>query len=217
MPKEDFQDKTARANKIIRLLKKRYPDAKCSLDFKTIHQLMVATILSAQCTDERVNRVTKSLFKKYKSVKDFADADLTQLSRDIYAAGFHNNKARSIKTSARQLLDNHGGKMPRRLDELVQLTGVGRKTGSVILGAGFHIAEGVVVDTHVARISRRLGFTNEKDPLKIEKDLMQIIPKKDWIGYAYLMIDHGRALCKARRPDCANCLLARLCPSSTVL
>jgi len=214
---EKPEDTMSRAKRINRLLKKHYPDAKCSLDFRTMHQLMVATILSAQCTDERVNRVTKSLFKKYKSVKDFAGAGLTQLGRDIYAAGFHNNKARSIKTSAQQLLDDHGGRMPRRLDELVQLTGVGRKTGSVILGAGFGIAEGIVVDTHVARISRRLGFTNEKNPLKIEKELMQIIPKKDWIGYAYLMIDHGRAICKARRPDCAYCFVARLCPSSTVL
>jgi endonuclease-3 len=214
---EKPEDTMSRAKKIIRLLKKHYPDAKCSLDFKTIHQLMVATILSAQCTDERVNQVTKTLFRKYKSVRDFADADLTQLGKDIYAAGFHNNKAKSIRTSARQLLENHGGRMPRRLDELVKLAGVGRKTGSVILGAGFGLAEGVVVDTHVARISRRLGFTNEKNPLKIEKDLMQIIPKKDWISYAYLMIDHGRAICKARRPDCAGCFLARLCPSSTVL
>ena len=214
---EKPEDTMARAKKIIRLLKKHYPDAKCSLDFRTMHQLMVATILSAQCTDERVNQVTKSLFKKYKSVKDFAGADLTQLSRDIYAAGFHNNKAKSIKTSARQLLENHGSRMPRRLDELVKLAGVGRKTGSVILGAGFGVAEGIVVDTHVARISRRLGFTNEKNPLKIEKDLTKTIPKKDWIGYAYLMIDHGRAICKARRPDCARCLLARLCPSSTIL
>lgn len=217
MAETNLQDASIRAKKIIRLLKKHYPDAKCSLDFRTMHQLMVATILSAQCTDERVNQVTKSLFKKYKSIRDFADADLTQLSRDIYAAGFHNNKARSIKASARQLLENHGSRMPRRLDELVKLTGVGRKTGSVILGAGFGIAEGIVVDTHVARISRRLGFTNEKNPLKIEKDLMQIIPKKDWIGYAYLMIDHGRAVCKARRPDCADCFLAKLCPSSTIL
>ncbi len=217
MAETNLQDTSKRAKNIIQLLKKHYPDAKCSLDFRTMHQLMVATILSAQCTDERVNQVTKSLFKKYKSIRDFAGADLTQLSRDIYAAGFHNSKARSIKTSAQQLLDDHGGRMPRRLDELVKLTGVGRKTGSVILGAGFHIAEGVVVDTHVARISRCLGFTNEKDPLKIEKDLIQIIPKKDWIGCAYLMIDHGRAVCKARRPDCANCFLAKLCPSSTVL
>lgn len=217
MVKANLQGVSARAERIIRLLKKHYPDAKCSLDFRTMHQLMVATILSAQCTDERVNLVTKSLFKKYKSVKDFAGAGLTQLGRDIFAAGFHNNKARSIKTSARQLLENYGGRMPRRLDELVKLNGVGRKTGSVILGAGFGIAEGIVVDTHVARISRRLGFTNEKNPLKIEKDLMQIIPKKDWIGYAYLMINHGRTICKARRPDCANCLLIKLCPSSTVL
>jgi endonuclease-3 len=217
MAKENLQGAPARTKKVIRLLKKHYPNARCSLDFKTIHQLMVATILSAQCTDERVNQVTKSLFKKYKSVKDFADADLTQLGKDIYATGFHNNKARSIKTSARQLLENHSGRMPRRLDELVKLTGVGRKTGSVILGAGFGIAEGIVVDTHVARISRRLGFTDEKNPLKIEKDLIRTIPKKDWIGYAYLIIDHGRAICKARRPDCVSCFLAKLCPSSTVL
>lgn len=216
MPREALEDTTARAQKIIKLLKKHYPDAKCSLDFKTVHQLMVATILSAQCTDERVNQVTKSLFKKYQSVKDFAEADLKELSQDIYATGFHNNKARSIKTSAQQLLENHGGKMPRRLDELVKLPGVGRKTGSVILGAGFGLAEGIVVDTHVARITRRLGFTNERDPLKIEKDLMKIIPKKGWVGYAYLLIDHGRAICKARRPDCAKCFLNKLCPSVKV-
>ena len=214
---EKPEDTMSRAKKIIRLLKKRYPDAKCSLRFKTVHQLLVATILSAQCTDECVNQVTKSLFKKYKSIRDFAGADRGQLGGDIYATGFHNSKAKAVKASARQLLENHGGKMPRRLHELVKLTGAGRKTGSVVLGAGFGIAEGIVVDTHVARISRRLGFTTEKHPLKIEKDLMQLIPKKDWIGYAYLMIDHGRAICKARRPDCANCFLAKLCPSSTVL
>ncbi len=213
MPKENLEDKVARAKKTIRLLKKRYPDARCSLNFSTVHELMVATILSAQCTDERVNQVTKSLFKKYKSIEDFANADLVELVQDIYATGFHNNKAKSIKHSARQLLENHGGKMPRRLDELVRLPGVGRKTGSVVLGAGFNLAEGIVVDTHVARISRLLKFTNEKDPLKIEKDLMKILPKKDWIGYAYLMIDHGRAICRARRPDCGNCFFNKLCPS----
>jgi len=213
MLKENLEDKIPRAKKIIRLLKKRYPDAKCSLNFRTVHQLMVATILSAQCTDERVNQVTKSLFKKYRSMRDFADAGLTQLGRDIYPTGFHNTKAKSIKISAQQLLDNHGGKMPRRLDELVKLSGVGRKTASVILGAGFGLAEGIVVDTHVARISGRLGFTIEKEPLKIEKDLMKIIPLRDWIDYAYLMIDHGRAICQARRPDCTHCFLDKLCPS----
>ena len=217
MAEESLQDRIARAKKVIKLLKKHYPKAKCSLDFKTVHQLMVATILSAQCTDERVNQVTKSLFRKYKSIKDFADADLQQLGKDIYATGFHNNKARSIKLSAQQLLENHEGRIPHRLDELVKLAGVGRKTASVILGAGFGLAEGIVVDTHVARISRLLGFTEQKNPFKIEMDLMKIILKKDWIGYAYLMIDHGRAICRARRPDCANCFLNKLCPSAKVL
>ena len=216
MTEEALHRKIARVKKVIKLLKKHYPNSKCSLDFKAVHQLMVATILSAQCTDERVNQVTKSLFRKYKSMEDFANADLQQLGKDIYATGFHNNKARSIKLSAQQLLVNHGGKIPRRLDELVKLTGVGRKTASVILGAGFGLAEGIVVDTHVARISRRLAFTDEKDPFKIEKNLMKIIPKKDWIAYAYLMIDHGRTICQARRPDCATCFLNKLCPSSEV-
>ncbi|MFQ6007892.1 MAG: endonuclease III [Candidatus Zixiibacteriota bacterium] len=216
MTEEALHHKIDRAKKVIKLLKKRYPNAKCSLNFKTVHQLMVATILSAQCTDERVNQVTKLLFKKYKSVEDFANSDLQQLGRDIYATGFHNNKARSIKLSAQQLLQSHGGKIPRRLDELVKLSGVGRKTASVILGAGYGLAEGIVVDTHVARVSRLLGFTAEKDPLKIEKDLMKMIPKKDWIAYAYLMIDHGRAICQARRPDCTNCFLNKLCPSAKV-
>jgi endonuclease-3 len=217
MPEEPLKDKIVRAKKIITLLKKRYPNAKCSLKFKTVHQLMVATILSAQCTDERVNQVTKTLFKRYNSIEDFADADLQQLGKDIYATGFHNNKARSIKLSAQQLLENHGGRIPRRLDELVKLAGVGRKTASVILGAGFGLAEGIVVDTHVARLSRLLAFTDQRNPFKIEMDLMKIIPKRDWIGYAYLMIDHGRAVCRARRPDCANCFLSKLCPSANAL
>ncbi len=210
---EQPEETIARAKKIIKLLKKHYPNARCSLDFKTVHQLMVATILSAQCTDERVNRVTKSLFKKYRSIKDFAGADLAQLGKDIYSTGFHNNKAKAIKNSAQQMLENYHGEMPRRLGELVKLAGVGRKTGSVILGAGFGVAEGIVVDTHVVRISRLLGFTRQKDPVKIEKDLMQIIPRRDWINLAYLMIDHGRAICKARRPDCTHCFLNKLCPS----
>jgi endonuclease-3 len=217
MPEEPLKDKIVRAKKIITLLKKRYPNAKCSLKFKTVHQLMVATILSAQCTDERVNQVTKTLFKRYNSIEDFADADLQQLGKDIYATGFHNNKARSIKLSAQQLLENHGGRIPRRLDELVKLAGVGRKTASVILGAGFGLAEGIVVDTHVARLSRLLKFTDRQDRFKIETDLMKIIPKKDWIGYAYLMIDHGRAICRARPPDCASCFLSKLCPSAKAL
>ncbi len=204
----------SRAAQVVKLLKKQYPNARCSLDFRTVHQLMVATILSAQCTDERVNMVTADLFKKYRSLKDFAESDLAELGRDIYSTGFHNSKAKAIKESSRQLLENHNGRIPKKLDELVKLQGVGRKTGSVILGAGFDLAEGVVVDTHVGRISRLLGFTTEKDPVEVEKDLMAIIAREDWIIYSHLMIDHGRAVCKARKPDCAGCVLAGLCPSA---
>ncbi len=212
---ERLKDTVKRAGVIIRLMKKHYPDAGCSLDFRTVHQLMVATILSAQCTDERVNQVTPSLFRKYRSIKDFANADLQELGREIFATGFHNNKAKAIKASAQVLLERHGGRIPRKLDALVKLPGVGRKTASVVLGAGYGLAEGIVVDTHVARISRRLGFTKQKDPLRIEKELMQIVPKRDWIDYAYLMIDHGRAVCKARRPACGDCFLNELCPSAS--
>ena len=215
MPRESVADKKTRCAKIIRLLKKQYPDARCSLDFETIHQLMVATILSAQCTDERVNIVTKKLFKKYRTIEEYANADLDQLGRDIYGAGLHNNKANSIKRSAEQLLELHDGKIPRTLDELTKLAGVGRKTASVILGAGFGLAEGIVVDTHVGRISRLLKLTNHTDPVKVERDLVKIIVKRDWIIYSHLMIWHGRATCIARRPQCAECVVSRLCPSSS--
>lgn len=216
MPRESLDNKKIRAKKIIKLLKKHYPDATCSLYFNTVHELMVATILSAQCTDERVNMTTPDLFKKYPSIEAFADADEKKLARDIFATGFHNAKARSIIKSANQLLDLYAGEIPRELDKLVKLAGVGRKTGSVILGAGFGLAEGIVVDTHVGRISRLLKFTNQKDPVKVEKELMKIIPEKDWISYSHLLIYHGRARCKARKPDCANCFLTSLCPSSSV-
>jgi len=216
MPSEMITDMRTRVVKVIRKLKKAYPDAKCSLDYETVHQLMVATILSAQCTDERVNMVTPVLFKKYRSVSEFAEADPKQLQEDVFTTGFYVNKAKAIKQSARQLLENHDGEIPQSLDALVKLTGVGRKTASVILGAGFGIAEGIVVDTHVGRINRLLGFTKEKDAVKIEKDLIKTVPKKDWIIYAHLMIDHGRAVCRARKPDCSNCPLASLCPSAKV-
>ncbi len=214
MPQETLEQKKKRAVKCIRLLKKQYPDARCTLDFKTVHQLMVATILSAQCTDERVNKVTPTLFKKYGSIRAFAEADLKELGQEIYSTGFHNNKAKAIKESSRQLLANHKGKIPRTLGELTQLNGVGRKTASVILGAGYGLAEGIVVDTHVGRISRLLGFTKEKDPAKVERDLMAVIPEKDWIVLAHLLIEHGRAVCIARRPDCPHCVLNQLCPSA---
>ncbi len=212
IPKEKHIDKQSRAKKCIRLLKKHYPNARCSLDYKTIHQLMVATILSAQCTDERVNAVTPTLFKKYTSVKAFANSDIKELKNDIYSIGFYNNKAKSIIASARQLVEKHRGKIPKTLDELTSLTGLGRKSGSVVLGEGFGLAEGIVVDTHVGRISRLLGFTTEKEPIKVEKELMKLIPEKDWIKYSHLMIFHGRNPCKARKPDCPNCFLIKLCP-----
>ena len=216
MPRESLKDKISRAKKIVKALKTAYPDAKCSLNFKNIHQLMVATILSAQCTDERVNIVTKDLFKKYASVKEFAEVDIKQLEKDIHSTGFYKNKSKSIKKSAQQLLEYHNGSIPRTLDELIQLAGVGRKTGSVVLGAGYGLTEGIVVDTHVIRISNLLKFTNHKDAAKIEKELMKILPKKDWIMFTHLFIDHGRAICIARRPDCANCTLKDLCPSAKV-
>ena len=216
MPRESLKDKISRAKKIVKALKTAYPDAKCSLNFKNIHQLMVATILSAQCTDERVNIVTKDLFKKYRSIKEFAGVDIRELEKDIHSTGFYKNKAKSIRTSAQQLLEHYNGSIPRTLDELVTLAGVGRKTGSVVLGAGFGLTEGVVVDTHVIRISNLLKLTNHKDALKIEKELMKVLPEKDWIIFTHLIIDHGRAVCIARRPDCANCTLKNLCPSAKI-
>jgi endonuclease-3 len=214
MPRESLKDKQERAKKIIARLRKQYPDAKCSLDFGSVHELMVATILSAQCTDERVNMTTPALFKKYPSVKAFAEADMDELQDLIKSTGFFRSKAKSIKNSARALMEQHGGKVPKILDELVKLPGVGRKTGSVILGAGYGLAEGIVVDTHVKRISNLLKLTSQKDPGKIEQDLMKVIPEKDWIDYSHLLIYHGRAICIARRPKCAECPVNDLCPSS---
>jgi endonuclease III len=212
--KESPTSLKARALKVVTLLKKNYPEAACSLDFGTPHQLLVSTILSAQCTDERVNAVTPGLFKKYRSPEDFVAADIAVLEADIRSTGFYHNKAKAIKESARILVEKYGGQMPQTLDELTRLPGVGRKTASVVLGTAFGKAEGIVVDTHVTRLSQRFGFTKQKDAVKIEQDLFKIIPQKDWIIIAHLMIDHGRAVCKARRPDCEHCPLAKFCPSA---
>lgn len=214
MARESSADRIRRARGCIRLLRKHYPGAKTSLSYKSVHQLMVATILSAQCTDERVNMVTPILFKKYPSMEAFAAADVKTLAKDIFTTGFHNQKAKAIIGSAKALIEKHGGKVPRTLDELVKLPGVGRKTASVVLGNAWGIAEGIVVDTHVARLSRLLGFTSHKDPVKVERDLMEIIPKKDWIDLSHMLILHGRAICVARRPDCGSCFLSRHCPSA---
>jgi endonuclease-3 len=214
MPRESLEAKKSRAIRVIGLLRKRYPDAKCALAHGTVHQLMVATILSAQCTDERVNLVTPALFEKYPTIDAFAKAPLEEIEKLIYTTGFFRAKAKSIKHSAQALLENHGGEIPRTLLELTKLPGVGRKTGSVILGVGYGLAEGIVVDTHVGRISKLLGFTHQTDPVKIEQDLMRIIPRKDWIDYSHLLIWHGRAICKARKPECSICSVAKLCPSA---
>jgi endonuclease III len=214
MPAESLEKKTSRAKKIITRLKKQYPGATTALQYDSPHQLLVATILSAQSTDERVNMVTPGLFKKYPSVQAFADARLPELEKDIYTTGFYRNKAKAIKKSAQEIVGNYGGKVPDNLDDLVKLTGVGRKTASVVLGAAFGLAEGIVVDTHVNRISQRLGLTKHKDPTKIEQDLMKLIPRKDWIIFANLLILHGRALCKARKPNCPDCPINKLCPSA---
>jgi endonuclease-3 len=209
-----ISDLKKRAAKIVALLKKEYPDSGCSLKFKTAHQLMVSTILSAQTTDEAVNKVTPGLFKKYKSIEAFASAEINELEQDIASLGLFRNKAKSIKNSAIEILHRFGGEVPDNLDDLVTLPGIGRKSGSVVLGTWYGKAEGIVVDTHVKRISRLLGFTKQTDVNKIERDLMEIISKKDWIIFTHLIIDHGRAVCIARRPRCEICVLNKQCPSA---
>lgn len=214
MPTESLADKKSRARKIISKLKRAYPNSACSLRHANAYQLMVATILSAQCTDERVNKVTPALFKRFPTPQKMAGAKQEELEELVRTTGFFRNKAKSIKNNAIALLENHGGKIPKTLDELTKLPGVGRKTGSVVLGAGFGLAEGVVVDTHVVRIAQLLKLVAQKTPEKIERELIEILPKKDWIIWTHLIIDHGRAICIARRPNCAECVLNRLCPST---
>ena len=200
------------ARKIAQRLAAAYPDAGCSLDFKTPLQLLVATILSAQCTDVRVNQVTPALFRKYRTAKDFALAMLPVLERSIQSTGFFRAKAKSIQGACQLLVQQHGGDVPKDLEQLVKLPGVGRKTANVVLGTAFGVAAGVVVDTHVTRVSRRLGLTTAKDAGRIEQDLMAQFDEKDWIKLSHEMIYHGRACCTARRPKCEQCPLNSLCP-----
>lgn len=200
------------AGRVARALRQHYPDAQCALRHENPFQLLIATILSAQCTDERVNLVTRDLFRRYRTPADFARAPLSQLERAIQSTGFFRNKARNIRACCQRLLDEHDGQVPRDMDSLVQLPGVGRKTANVVLGTAFGIPTGVVVDTHVARISRRLGLTRHSDPQKIEADLMRQLPKREWIDFAHRMIHHGRRVCKARKPLCDQCCLKRWCP-----
>jgi endonuclease-3 len=203
-----------RLPKILAILKRTYPDAKCSLDYRNPLELIVATILSAQCTDVRVNKVTPALFAKYPSAADYAAARPEELERDIQSTGFYRNKAKSIRAMAAALVEKHQGKVPPTMEDLTALAGVGRKTANVVLGNAFDRNEGIVVDTHVARLSERLGLTKHTDPVKIERDLMELVPRKEWTLWAHLLIQHGRAICTARKPACDVCPLAQLCPSA---
>jgi endonuclease III len=203
-----------RAAKIINQLKRAYPDARCSLNYSTPLELLIATILSAQCTDERVNIVTLELFAKYRSAEDYVRAVPAELERDIHSTGFFRNKAKAIQGACRMIRDEHGGRVPETLEELIALPGVARKTANVVLGNAYGIASGVVVDTHVARVSQRLRLTAHEQPEKIERDLIELVPRKDWIIFPHLLIAHGRAVCKARTPLCADCPVEPLCPSS---
>jgi endonuclease-3 len=202
----------SRVRTILRRLRALYPDARCSLDFTTPWELLVATILSAQCTDERVNQVTPGLFRRYPGPQAFADADEGAIAREIFQTGFHNQKARSLRGAALAVLERHGGKVPRSTEQLVRLPGVGRKTAAVVSGNAFGRREGIAVDTHVGRLSRRLGLTTETDPEKVERELMAIVPRPAWVEWSHLLIWHGRAVCTARAPRCAECVLLDLCP-----
>ncbi len=200
------------AGRIAEGLFKLFPEPKCALNHKTPFELAVATILSAQCTDIRVNIVTKDLFKKYKTPEAFAGADLEILQEDIKTTGFFRNKAKNIVGFANAIVNDHGGQMPRDLETLVKLPGVGRKTANVILGTAFGIASGVVVDTHVQRLSQRMGLTTEEDAVKIERDLMALLPQEQWINFSHAMIWHGRTTCDSRKPNCNACALVKECP-----
>ncbi|MEK7707690.1 MAG: endonuclease III [Verrucomicrobiota bacterium] len=214
MPRETVEAKAARAKKILAGLQKTYPNAHCELNFSTPLELLIATILSAQCTDKRVNLVTAELFKKYRGAADFANADLAELEQAIKTTGFFRNKAKNIKACCAALVEKHGGEVPRSMEDLTALGGVGRKTANVVLGNAFGINVGVVVDTHIARLSQRLGLTKHTDPEKIEQDLMPLVPREQWTLFSHWLIWHGRRRCDARKPDCAGCEIAKLCPSA---
>jgi endonuclease-3 len=203
-----------RVKKIVHTLARVYRDAHCALVHQDALQLLVATILSAQCTDHRVNIVTRELFKKYRSAKDFAESDLKVLEQDVRSTGFYRNKAKNIQGAARKIVKDHHGEVPSTMEELIELPGVARKTANVVLGTWFKKATGVVVDTHVHRISRRLQLTREDDPKKIEQDLMKLLPREEWISFSHRVIWHGRRICAARRPKCGECPIATECPSA---
>jgi endonuclease-3 len=211
-----FSPAAERIGPIIERLNARFPEAVCALDHRDPLQLLVATILSAQCTDVRVNIVTRDLFAKYHRAQDYAAADPAVFEREIQSTGFFRNKTRSILGMAHALLERHGGQVPATMDELTKLPGVGRKTANVVLGTGFGKNEGVVVDTHVGRIAKRLRLTRHADPVKAEQDLMRVVPRAEWTQFAHTVIHHGRAICAARKPKCEICPITDLCPSSEV-
>jgi endonuclease-3 len=203
-----------RALETLQRLKELYPDATCSLTYETPVQLMVATILSAQCTDERVNMVTPELFRRFPDAEALASADLAELETLVRSTGFYRNKARNIQAACQRIMSEYEGQVPAKMEDLLTLAGVARKTANVVLGHGFGINMGVTVDTHVKRLSNRLGFTKHDDPIKIEQDLMKLLPQPDWENWSIRLIYHGRAVCSARKPDCEACQLADLCPSA---
>lgn len=207
-----ISDRQKRTEEIIKRLKKEYPDAHCALEHSNAFELLVATILSAQCTDERVNMVTPALFRRYRGPGHLAGAETPELEEAIRSTGFFRSKAKSLQAAARDIVEKHGGEVPRTMEEMTLLRGVGRKTANVVLGNAYEISSGVVVDTHVTRLSHRLGLTAQKDPVKIEHDLMEKVPKRDWTLFSHLLIHHGRAVCQARKPRCAECAVAPHCP-----
>ena len=212
MSKSDLSERKERLRKILSFLKKEYPDAKCHLNFENALELLVGSILSAQCTDARVNQVTEGLFKKYSSAYEFSGADLRTLKKEIRSTGFFNNKARSIIECTKALVDHHDGVVPDSMEELTRLRGVGRKTANVILGNYFG-KPGIIVDTHIGRLSRRLGLTKSNDPVKVESDLREIVPEKDCTFFSNALGDHGRTVCKSRKPLCDQCKIWDICPS----
>jgi endonuclease-3 len=211
---ETYLEPKARALKIIELLEKEHPDAKIALHYSNPLELLVATMLSAQSTDERVNIVTKTLFKKYTKPEDYANADLKELEQDIRSTGFYHNKAKNLKNSASLLVEKYNSQVPKTMEELVELPGVARKTANIVLTNAYGVVSGVAVDTHVRRLAQRLGLTENDDPNKIETDLMDIVPKDKWMRITDLLIFHGRRVCTAKKPNCAGCVLNKICPSA---
>jgi len=206
-----------RIGRIIEILRREYPESRTALEFNTPLQILVATILAAQCTDERVNQITPALFKKYPGAADFARADRAELEGEIRPTGFFRNKAKNIIGAAARIVNDFGGRVPDRMEDLITLPGVARKTANIVLSSGYGKAEGIAVDTHVKRLSCRLGLSKQQDPEKVERDLLKIVPQEDWLDFNYMTVNHGRKVCQARKPHCPQCSLRSLCPSAVRL